>query len=249
MDAIIFAHEYQHIGTPRFFSRTTQDQEQKKRDANSLATFLITTLLLPALLVAPAERDIRVINVVNPFYAAAAGLPFSPSFLSTQDQTSSKGNSILLQEGRRSLRTIVFTRHLQRVLDALPAAQVPKTDQGSKTVPVVSSKAQRSNIVAISASPGISRVDTISNLLNADFMSPSGSLSGLFLSVFLPNSVDCSSEVSIGILHFSLFSASSPNPPLRPCKHSFTSFAYRHLSRLSPLPQVIPHRTLLLGVL
>jgi len=38
--------------------------------------FLLTTLLLPALLVAPVERDIRIINIVNPFYAAAA-----PAFL------------------------------------------------------------------------------------------------------------------------------------------------------------------------
>ncbi|EDR07853.1 uncharacterized protein LACBIDRAFT_327605 [Laccaria bicolor S238N-H82] len=66
---IIFAHEYHQIGS--FVSRL---DKEKERNAGSLATFLITTLLLPALPVAPVERDIRTINVVNPFYAAAATL-------------------------------------------------------------------------------------------------------------------------------------------------------------------------------
>ena len=178
LDAIIFAHEHRHIGSPRLFTKVQKEQEEKERNSLSLATFLITTLLLPALLVAPAERDIRIINVVNPFYAAAAGLPFSPSFEPPEAERKSK--SIFLSEGRRSLRSIVFTRHLQRVLDALPtAAPLPKTEEGSKAIPVVSSKLQKSNIVAVSASPGIGRVDTVSYLLNADFMSPTGSYLGL----------------------------------------------------------------------
>ncbi|PPQ73384.1 hypothetical protein CVT26_015487 [Gymnopilus dilepis] len=178
LDAIIFAHEHRHIGSPKLFTKVPKEQEEKERNSLSLATFLITTLLLPALLVAPAERDIRIINVVNPFYAAAAGLPFSPSFEPPEAERKSK--SIFLSEGRRSLRSIVFTRHLQRVLDALPtAAPLPKTEEGSKAIPVVSSKLQKSNIVAVSASPGIGRVDTVSYLLNADFMSPTGSYLGL----------------------------------------------------------------------
>ncbi|EDR07847.1 uncharacterized protein LACBIDRAFT_327593 [Laccaria bicolor S238N-H82] len=79
IDAIIFAHEYHQIGS--FFSR--KDKE-KERNAGSLAAFLITTLLLPALLVAPVERDIRIINVVNPFYAAAATL--LPRFDSSKER-------------------------------------------------------------------------------------------------------------------------------------------------------------------
>jgi hypothetical protein len=184
LDAIIFAHEHRHIGSPSFFSPRPKEQDQKERDAGSLATFLITTLLLPALLVAPPERDIRIINVVNPFYAAASGLPFSPVFSPSSSATVSRKASVFLQEGTRSLRTIVFTRHLQRVLDALPsAAQVPKTEEGSRAVPVVNAKLQKSNIVAVSVSPGIGRVDTVSSLLNADLMSPTGSYFGLFMYV------------------------------------------------------------------
>ena len=179
VDAIIFAHEYQHIGSARFLSRTDAQGNAAKREVGSLATFLIVTLLLPALLVAPAERDIRIINVVNPFYAAAAGPSFSITF-SSQHQY----KSIFLQEGNRSLRTSILTRHLQRILDALPSAQVPKTDDASSTIPVVSPKSQRSNIVAVSVSPGISRVDTVALFLNADWTSPFGvSISGVMLYV------------------------------------------------------------------
>ncbi|KAG6382113.1 hypothetical protein JVT61DRAFT_756 [Boletus reticuloceps] len=131
-----------------------------RRRASSLATFLIITLLLPILLVAPVERDIRIINVVNPFYAAAS-LAYSIT------EVVSPTAPLFKQEGRRSLETIIFMRHLQRVLDALPSGgQVPKTDK--TTVHVVSDKVQKSNIVAVSVCPGISRGDTIATLLKAN---------------------------------------------------------------------------------
>ncbi|KAH6918149.1 hypothetical protein BKA70DRAFT_1416163 [Coprinopsis sp. MPI-PUGE-AT-0042] len=181
LDAILFMHEYKHVGALSWLRRSgrkaLQDAEDHKaRERGSLASFLITTLLLPALLVAPVERDIRIINVVNPFYAAAAGPSFhvpSSSFSSssTSSKTSNRTRSIIVEEGTRSLRSIILTRHLQRILDALPnasKAQIPKAEEGSSTVPVVSPKLQRSNIVAVTVSPGISRVDTISQLLNAD---------------------------------------------------------------------------------
>ncbi|KAF9231967.1 hypothetical protein BU15DRAFT_81781 [Melanogaster broomeanus] len=157
LDAIIFAHEYQQIGS--LLSRDNPAELTKHRRELSLATFLIVTLLLPILLVAPVERDIRIISVVNPFYAAASSKysvvdvppPISPLFQ---------------LEGRRSLEMVIFTRHLQRVLDALPSAgQVPKTDE--TTIHVVSEKVQKSNIVAVSVCPGISRADTVAALLKA----------------------------------------------------------------------------------
>jgi hypothetical protein len=171
LDAILFTHEYQHIGS--VFSRHPAEALENERREASLATFLITTLLLPALLVAPVERDIRIVNVINPFYAAAVP-SFSPSFDSL-----SSGSSLFIREGRRSLRMAIFTRHLQRVLDALPSGgQVPKTDDN--TIPVVSEKSQKSNIVAVSVCPGISRSDTIAPLLNAGQSSDS-SLTGVIL--------------------------------------------------------------------
>ncbi|KAG1740821.1 uncharacterized protein EDB91DRAFT_1131628 [Suillus paluster] len=151
LDAIIFAHEYQHLGSIIH----SQDLAKQRQDG-SLASFLILTLLLPVLLVAPTDRDIRIINVVNPFYAAAA-----PSYSPT-----SKPSSLFHQEGWRSLQMVVFTRHLQRILDALPSGgQIPKTDDA--TIHVVSDKVQKSNIVAVSVCPGLTRSDTIAPLLSA----------------------------------------------------------------------------------
>lgn len=155
LDAIIFAHEYQQLGS--IIGRQDPTILTQERQNASLASFLILTLLLPVLLVAPTERDIRIINVVNPFYAAAA-----PSYSSTPPPAS----PLFHQEGWRSLQTVIFTRHLQRVLDALPSGgQIPKTDDS--TIHVVSDKVQKSNIVAVSVCPGLSRSDTIAPLLNA----------------------------------------------------------------------------------
>ena len=209
LDAIVFAHEHEHIGVPGIFvARRDEALEEKEREAGSLATFLITTLLLPALLVAPPERDIRIVNVVNPFYAAAASIPFLPSFSPTTSSssppptsssssrtspTNSKPKPIFLQEGIRSLRTIILTRHLQRILDALPsAAQIPKTQEGSRTVPVVNSKLQKSNIVAVSVSPGIGRVDTVSRILNVDWIGAEKErkTSWLGISLYVKNSLN-----------------------------------------------------------
>ena len=185
LDAILFAHEYRHIG-PIFSTRSPKEYENERKQA-SLATFMIITRLLPALLVAPVERDIRIISVVNPFYAAAAR-SFSP-FITTP-----KGRpSIFLQEGQRSLRMVVLTRHLQRVLDALPHAPAPPTNEGTSAVPVVNPKFQRSNIVAMAVSPGISRSDTLAPLLNADhsIFSKKNAVFGMILLVLRPHTVMC----------------------------------------------------------
>jgi len=157
LDAIVFAHEYQQLGS--IISRHDPVTLLKQRQDASFATFLIITLLLPVLLVAPTERDIRIINVINPFYAAAA-----PSYSPTSNPPPT--SPLFHQEGWRSLQTIIFTRHLQRILDALPSGgQIPKTDDSA--IHVISDKVQKSNIVAVSVCPGLSRSDTIAPLLNA----------------------------------------------------------------------------------
>ncbi|KDQ56346.1 hypothetical protein JAAARDRAFT_132798 [Jaapia argillacea MUCL 33604] len=164
LDAIVFAHEYKQVGSVLSGGVGLEDF-QKIRESGSMTTFLMITLLLPILLVAPPERDIRIVNVVNPFYAAAV-----PSFSPNEAALLPKASSTFVREGHRSLRMAVLTRHLQRVLDALPSAQVPKTDETAAHV--VSDKLQRSNIVAITVSPGFSRSDTVSPLLGADRDSP-----------------------------------------------------------------------------
>ncbi|TRM70434.1 hypothetical protein BD626DRAFT_544786 [Schizophyllum amplum] len=184
LDSIIFAHEGPHIGKVIGARKSSEVADEKHRSARSLATFLLTTLLLPALLVAPSERDIRILHVVNPFYAAGAGVAKKrdkgrglklacnfPGVLNVESDGKSAVAGLLPREGARALRTIVYTRHLQRILDALPSAQVPKTDAeaaggaAAASVPVVSQKDQRSNITAVTVSPGISRLTTVAPML------------------------------------------------------------------------------------
>jgi hypothetical protein len=175
LDAVIFAHEYAPIGNI-FLSRASLDDWEKQRRTASCATFLVVTQLLPLLLTAPVERDIRLIALINPFYAAAA------RGYSASRSSSASSAPLFLAEGRRALRTAIFMRHLQRVLDALPSgSQVPRTDANSQAIPVVSDKVQRSNIVAVSVSPGISRTDVVAPLLAADSSWGSVSWGGMIL--------------------------------------------------------------------
>lgn len=168
LDAIVFAHEYRGIGS--LLRRQSADTVDK-RDTTSLATFLITTLLLPKLLVAPIERDIRIVNVVNPFYAAAA--PLFPAkltvVLTSPEGAFTRSDPVFVAEGYRSLRTAIFTRHLQRVLNALPnGAPPPSQSKDGSAQPQQVQPPKMSNIIAVTAAPGMSRVETISSLLGAD---------------------------------------------------------------------------------
>ncbi|KAI0330404.1 hypothetical protein GY45DRAFT_1345962 [Cubamyces sp. BRFM 1775] len=167
LDALVFAHEYPSIGRIWFFGgkarRDKEEREEKQREAASLASFLLTTLLLPALLVAPVERDIRIVHVVNPFYAAA--LPTFPTFLNSTPSTQPAAQPLVIAEGHRALRTVVLTRHLQRILDSLPnRAEDPKAKSKQAGDPAAP---QPSNIISVAACPGISRRDTIAPFLGA----------------------------------------------------------------------------------
>ncbi|KAJ2932308.1 hypothetical protein H1R20_g4800, partial [Candolleomyces eurysporus] len=191
LDAIVFAHEYPHVGALRpFRTQSSFEEEAKHRERGSLASFLMTTLLLPSLLVAPPDRDIRIVNVVNPFYAAASGPSFhdthSVSLSSSQPDGKKRSKpSTLLEEGIRSLRSVILTRHLQRILDALPAPQAPST--AGTEVTVVNPKMQKSNIVAVSVSPGVSRMDTVAPMINANWGIGEGkpSVIGIILYILL----------------------------------------------------------------
>ena len=229
MDAIIFAHEYGHIGGWRYKHR---EEETRRREECLLATFFFTTLLIPVLLTAPTDRDIRIVNLVNPFYSAAVP-QFDPSKLTRSPDATA---SIWREEGRRSLRSILFMRHLQRVLDALPA--------DTKAVPLVRgdqaatiSQKRISNIVAVSASPGISRADTIAPFWRADASSPSFSVVGSLVYVEFLEAEGMSTDPFIDIFAFFLSYGCSPNqrpPPCRPpCTHcSFQPHGRIHLPPL-----------------
>ncbi|KAL5512532.1 hypothetical protein ACEPAG_3185 [Sanghuangporus baumii] len=166
LDAIVFAHEYEHVG-PLYASKGEKATCEETRSAANDSTFLIITLLLPTLLVAPAERDIRIVSIINPFYAAAVPrFPQSPPVEGSQ----------FLRQGYYALRTVLLMRHLQRVLDALPQAPAPNPDAASAAA--ASNKTQKSNIVSVSVSPGFSRHDTVAPLLRAKLGTRESSLIG-----------------------------------------------------------------------
>jgi hypothetical protein len=223
LDAIVFAHEYHNIG--HVLTRPSE-ADDARRHALAMSTFLMITLLLPVFLVAPAERDIRIINVCNPFYAAAV-----PDFTPTEAQPP-RGSSLFYKEGLRSLRTALLTRHLQRVLDALPnRTQAPETEGTQETVPVVSASAQKSNIVAVSVSPGISRLDTITPLLGSNISTLRFILYVYFYMahMMLPLLNICT---HIDISFFILSSFFFPKAPMLQCKRCFTHSSFRLPSKL-----------------
>lgn len=160
LDALILAHEYSYVVpvTPQSSGDSALSDEAADEDRlrPSLASFLLTTSILPSLLRAPKDRDVRIIHVINPFYAAAVP-SFRPPSLSPPWNL-----SVFAKEGYRSLRTLIYGRHLQRVLDALVA---PKKDsnglgpdrgpESGKDETVTAPKlASMSNITSIVVSPG-----------------------------------------------------------------------------------------------
>ncbi|KAF7367618.1 hypothetical protein MSAN_00825300 [Mycena sanguinolenta] len=168
LDALVCAHEYAAVGGLGLFASGQRELEQQARDDASLATFLLITLLLPSLLTAPVERDIRIVNVVNRWYAAAAprfwvdgtyefsSLPSSSSGSATST-TKPTTKPTLLAEATRALRTVLFTRHLQRILDALPSTPIPDplAQSSNSTATSAQNANSKSNIVAVSVSPGL----------------------------------------------------------------------------------------------
>ncbi|KAG8819601.1 hypothetical protein FRC17_010380 [Serendipita sp. 399] len=219
LDAVIFAHEYTHIGAFNA-SASEKNREHALRREGRLASFFWTTLLLPVLLTAPEDRDIRFINIVSPFYAAAVP-SFSPANVAaahlqnaasaptpTTKSSPVGKTSVWVEEGKRSLEAILYTRHLQRILDALPAPSIRAESSSTATTTAAQSnrhsqaRQQRqshatttittepesataikrpSNILAVSVSPGISRWDTVGPYLRADKTSPTYSTIGLLL--------------------------------------------------------------------
>lgn len=156
LDAVIMLHDYSSQPSSQTSNVLNSDVSLGWQERSALATFLMTTAILPSLLRAPSDRDIRFINVVNPLYAASI-----PTFAPTST-FKSRGIASLVQEGERSLRAIVLGRHLQRVFDALEAssktsetsAAGPAVDPSDPNLPSVEQLYQGSNLLSVAVTPG-----------------------------------------------------------------------------------------------
>ncbi|KAG8985035.1 hypothetical protein FRB90_004986, partial [Tulasnella sp. 427] len=105
VDAVIFCHEYAHIGVWRRLGRSKARrlEEEDRRRKNAYGTFYFSTLFLPFLLRSPEDRDVRFINVVNPLYAASIS-QFEPKGVTSIAASTSAPLGQL--ESERSLRSI-----------------------------------------------------------------------------------------------------------------------------------------------
>ncbi|KAF8342747.1 uncharacterized protein EI90DRAFT_3115297 [Cantharellus anzutake] len=170
VDALIFAHEYSYIArsgsSPLADSAVSAEKADERRLRPSLASFLLTASILPSLLRAPKDRDIRIIHVVNPFYAAAVPF-FNPSSPSPALEL-----SVFAKEGYRSLRTVIYGRHLQRVLDAIARPKKDSAPAGKGGLVVPPKIPGASNILSITVSPGFIAREAGDPLLSRFWNSP-----------------------------------------------------------------------------
>lgn len=140
-----------------------------------LGRFHLVNSLLPSLLVLPRDRDIRVVNVVSPWYAAGLALfdavakPIGAYDL---------GRRLLhpwALLGSNALRWLVLTREMQRRLDMLaeaderPRTNLPGIDPDeAPALPKQRSGGslpQRSSISCISVCPGFERTSQLTAFL------------------------------------------------------------------------------------
>ncbi|EUC62575.1 oxidoreductase, short chain dehydrogenase/reductase family protein [Rhizoctonia solani AG-3 Rhs1AP] len=245
LDAIVLTHEYTHIGAGWGSNKNLRAMEENTRLEGGLASFLLVTLLLPCLVKAPDDRDIRIINVVNPLYAASVPTyipPISPpkpsemkdgtsgqsqpaEDITTPEQSNGSFQDQLERlalayvstlEGNRSLRSILLVRHLQRVLDAL-ASQSNKPVLGTnKEAEIISVKKHTSsNVTAVTVAPGFSRVQTVGPYLRASRESEGYNTIGLIIYVLLYPIIYLFAKHSLGAAQTVLYALFAPTPRSR----------------------------------
>ncbi|EIW73115.1 hypothetical protein TREMEDRAFT_26353 [Tremella mesenterica DSM 1558] len=122
--------------------------------------FHLITALLPHLLRQPAERNIRIISLLSPTWAAAI-----PSLHGVR-----RSDSLVQQVGERSLRTLLVMKHFQLILDTLASAtygkilDVPIPDGSVKR----RDKSIQSNIMALGVVMPWARTEVVRGLLKVD---------------------------------------------------------------------------------
>ncbi|OCF34854.1 hypothetical protein I316_03400 [Kwoniella heveanensis BCC8398] len=176
VDAIVLGHGWEVELDPKILKqvRNESNSKSKSKEWNTHQfQFHLLTALLPSLLRAPAERDIRIVNLISPTWSAA---------LPSLEGKNSRTDSVNLT-GRRSINTLLLMKHFQLVLDTLEAVAqgkvkpVPASGKGKGTGPAEDAtvkkrdKNVKSNILAISVIMGWARQEVIKGSLVSSALS------------------------------------------------------------------------------
>lgn len=164
------------LGTSLMPSRTTYTRKNAPNAAPErsysyevLGRFHLVNSLLPTLLVAPQERDIRIISAVSPWYAAGVALYDTVAAPLARFNGCRPVFQPWTWLGAINLRWIALTQDLQKRLDALAAADPRLRARESavdlnepRILPSHGDLPRRSNISAICVCPGFERSSQLS---------------------------------------------------------------------------------------
>jgi len=156
VDAIVLASGWE---VQPYLTRPVDTAEDPDWSVHQFHFHLITSLL-PCLIRQPAERNIRIVNLVSPTWSAAL-----PSLHGTKPV-----DSLVQLSGRRSITTLYLMQHFQLILDTLASS----TYGSSKPVPDPNGEVKQrdkniqSNIMAISVIMSWARSEVIRGSMGAD---------------------------------------------------------------------------------
>lgn len=159
IDAIILGDGWGIDDTTAKLKDTSEDPDWATHQFH----FHLLTALLPHMLRAPADRNIRIISLISPGWSSAV-----PALQGVKAKTTSK----LQQSGKQGIKALLIMTHFQRILDTLASASygrtetVPVPDPEGKTVDVKKrDETVKSNIVAISVVMGWAREEVVRPLV------------------------------------------------------------------------------------
>ncbi|WVW81305.1 hypothetical protein I302_103296 [Kwoniella bestiolae CBS 10118] len=117
--------------------------------------FHFLTSLLPTLLRSPAERDIRIVQLISPTWSAALPSLMNITVEDTKSKSKIRKDDLVNSTGRRNLNSLLLFHHFQLILDTLEAAQrgkikpVPNPEKPDERLKVRDGHV-KSNVKAIS---------------------------------------------------------------------------------------------------
>jgi hypothetical protein len=150
VDAIVLGGGWECTPQPAVVQEETSDPAQDPEWTSAQFNYHLVTALLPSLLHAPPERDIRIVQLVSPAWAAA--LPGVQAGL--EGRPAPAENGLAAAGAKRGITALLLQSHLRLVLDTLAAAAystpVAVPDPSSDKVTKKRDARLQSNILALS---------------------------------------------------------------------------------------------------